>query len=122
MSTIKPHRRRIIRNAIQCNHCGDVIESTYRHDYKKCSCGRVAVDGGLDYLRRGYQNPGDFTELSETVPVEEETLTLKSALTEEEIRKNFEGVDVGAGIISGLEEAVAFEDGTASEETTSHIT
>lgn len=25
--------RKIIRNAIRCNHCGDVIESTYRHEY-----------------------------------------------------------------------------------------
>ena len=38
--------RKIIRNAIRCNHCGDVIESTYRHEYVPCSCGQVAVDGG----------------------------------------------------------------------------
>jgi len=25
--------RKIIRNAIRCNHCGDVIESTFRYNY-----------------------------------------------------------------------------------------
>ena len=58
--------KKIIRNIIKCNTCGDVIESTYRHDFKSCSCGRVAVDGGHDYLRRGFiESQNDFTDLSE---------------------------------------------------------
>ncbi len=58
--------RRIKRNAIQCNTCGDILESTHRHDFKRCSCGRVFVDGGKDYLRRGYTDSmDDYTELSE---------------------------------------------------------
>lgn len=58
--------RKIIRNAIRCKACGEVIESTYRHDFKGCSCGRVYVDGGLDYIRRGFtDSPDDFEELSE---------------------------------------------------------
>ena len=52
------------RNAIRCNHCGDVIESTYRHDFKTCSCGRVSVDGGHDYAKRCFLEYGDFTDLS----------------------------------------------------------
>lgn len=40
------------RNRIKCKHCGDVIESTHRHDFKYCKCGKVAVDGGADYARR----------------------------------------------------------------------
>ena len=56
---------KIKRNAIQCNHCGDVIESKHVHDFKMCECGRVFVDGGHDYLSRGWQEEGDFTELSE---------------------------------------------------------
>ena len=57
---------RIIRNAIKCNVCGDVIESRNRHEYNICSCGRVAVDGGLDYLRRSYtESRDDYTDLSE---------------------------------------------------------
>lgn len=55
----------IIRNMVKCNHCGDIIESRHRHDFVFCSCGRVAVDGGHAYLRRVYQEEGDFTEMSE---------------------------------------------------------
>lgn len=57
--------RKIIRNAIRCNLCGDIIESTYRHDFVTCKCGSCSVDGGLDYLRRGFvHSRDDFTELS----------------------------------------------------------
>lgn len=56
---------KIIRNMIRCNTCGDTIESTSRHDFKYCKCGRVFVDSGHDYLCRGYTvSPVDFTELS----------------------------------------------------------
>lgn len=48
------------RNRIRCRSCDDVIESTYRHDWKQCKCGRVFVDGGKDYQRRGY--PGGRPE------------------------------------------------------------
>lgn len=59
-------RPKIIRNAVKCKHCGDIIESTYRHDFVTCSCGRVSVDGGHDYLRRCYECRDDYIELSET--------------------------------------------------------
>ncbi len=59
-------RPKITRNAVKCKHCGDVIESTYRHDFVTCSCRRVSVDGGHDYLRRCYESRDDFIELSET--------------------------------------------------------
>ncbi len=54
----------IITNKIKCKKCGDVIESTYRWDFKWCKCGRVAVDGGKDYIKRSFQKEGDFEELS----------------------------------------------------------
>lgn len=57
--------KQILKNAVRCNLCGDVIESTHRHDFKTCSCGRVSVDGGLDYIRRVSRSRDDFTELSE---------------------------------------------------------
>lgn len=57
---------KIIRNMVRCNHCGDVIESKYRHDYVVCKCGCCSVDGGHDYLRRGFTNSReDYTELSQ---------------------------------------------------------
>ena len=58
--------KRIKRNAIRCIWCGDVIESEYRHDFRWCSCQSVFVDGGKDYLRRGFRDStGDYEDLSE---------------------------------------------------------
>lgn len=59
----------IIHNKIKCKKCGDIIESMYRHDFKWCSCGQCAVDGGQDYLSRSYagKSPEEsYEELSET--------------------------------------------------------
>ena len=56
--------QKILKNKIRCNKCGDEIESTHRHDFKFCKCGAVAVDGGMDYLRR-CGSLDQFTELSE---------------------------------------------------------
>ena len=57
---------KIIQNMVRCNHCGDVIESKYRHDYVVCKCGCCSVAGGHDYLRRGFTNSReDYTELSQ---------------------------------------------------------
>lgn len=54
----------IIANKIQCKHCLETIESKHRYNLRFCQCGKVAVDGGKDYLKRlGYSI--DYTELSE---------------------------------------------------------
>ena len=53
----------ILHNRIRCVKCGDVIESTSVHDYKTCSCGLCAVDGGKEYLRR-CGNRENWEELS----------------------------------------------------------
>ncbi len=58
---------KITRNAARCLNCNEVIESKYRHDFVTCKCGRLSVDGGLDYLRRA----GDFKN-SEELSEEEE--------------------------------------------------
>ncbi len=58
--------RRIIKNSVKCNLCGEIIVSEDVRDFKFCKCGSVSVDGGNDYLRRTYKNsPDDYTELSE---------------------------------------------------------
>lgn len=58
--------KRIIKNAVQCNHCRKVIVSSHRHDFVTCKCGCCSVDGGNDYLRRGFKHSlNDYTELSE---------------------------------------------------------
>ena len=64
----------ILKNAVKCNHCGDVIESKYTHNYVTCSCGSVSVDGGKAYLRRSFKNSyNDYTELSEVKEVKDES-------------------------------------------------
>ena len=36
---------------IKCKACGEVVVSQHRHDFRACSCGAVAVDGGRSYFR-----------------------------------------------------------------------
>ena len=55
----------IKKNEIACKLCGNIIESTHRHDFKYCLCGEVFVDGGLDYLRRGANWNDNIMELSD---------------------------------------------------------
>ncbi len=63
-------RWRIIRNALRCKKCNDVIESHHRHDFVQCQCGAIFVDGGHDYLRSG-GSPEDFESLIEYEAQEE---------------------------------------------------
>ena len=56
-------KEEIISNKIKCKKCGDIIESKSTNDYKSCSCGAVAVDGGKDYLKR-IGKEKDYIELS----------------------------------------------------------
>ncbi len=69
----------ILRNRIRCRNCGDIIESCYTHDFKTCSCGRVAVDGGHDHLSRSFTSEEDYEELSETVNDDDIGKTAESA-------------------------------------------
>jgi hypothetical protein len=65
----------IVVNRIQCLNCGDIITSQHRHDYVECSCGKVAVDGGHEYLRR---TGSEYREMS-----------LNRYSSFEDIRENF---------------------------------
>lgn len=55
---------RISRNAGRCKKCNDTIESKHRHDFVRCKCGSIAVDGGTAYLKR-CGDLENFEELSE---------------------------------------------------------
>lgn len=48
-----------MKNIAKCAKCGDIIESKFRHDFVRCKCGAIAVDGGNDYIKRS-GNPEDF--------------------------------------------------------------
>jgi hypothetical protein len=54
----------IIKNAARCKKCGDVIESTFRHDWVSCKCGAIFVDGGHAYLHYGFDKIENFEDLS----------------------------------------------------------
>ena len=58
-------KHKILVNKAKCNKCGDIIESMYRTHYVTCSCGNLSVDGGKDYIRRGFMNETDYIEMSE---------------------------------------------------------
>lgn len=57
----------IVRNAVQCRYCWDIIESRTNWGRVTCTCGNVAIEGGLDCLRRIFKNASEdgFIELSE---------------------------------------------------------
>ena len=56
----------ILQNQIRCLKCKDEVYSAHRHDFVTCSCGAVAVDGGMEYLRR-VGNADDWKEMSITI-------------------------------------------------------
>lgn len=63
---MKMIREVVVVNKAQCRLCGDILESTYTHDYKRCGCGEIAVDGGKSYRKRSAKDLGNIIELSET--------------------------------------------------------
>ena len=52
------------RHAIQCKKCLDTIESKDIHDFKKCSCGAVGIDGGISDGNRSIGNLSDIENRS----------------------------------------------------------
>ena len=38
---------------MRCTYCSDIIQSTFRHDFVKCKCGKSFIDGGGVYTRCG---------------------------------------------------------------------
>jgi len=62
---------RIIRNSARCLSCGEEVESKSRWDYVVCSCGKLAVDGGRDYLKRITKGRDDYEDTSQTITVED---------------------------------------------------
>lgn len=60
--------KKIYRNRVECLECGEIIESTHRHDFQQCGCPNAAmVDGGLDYVRSGAKDLSKIRHLTEYV-------------------------------------------------------
>lgn len=57
--------QKIKRNRVRCECCGQIIESLSVHHFVVCKCGKCAIDGGKEYLRRFGNYVQDFEEMSE---------------------------------------------------------
>lgn len=58
-------QRKLKSNRARCGACKQEIESLHMHDWVYCQCGKTFVDGGQEYLRRGYDSGYGYDELSE---------------------------------------------------------
>ncbi len=76
-------------NKAQCRSCGDTIESKHRHDFVRCSCGSIFVDGGKEYLKRG-GNPDDLVDLSKY----EDESTYERKMKDKEFKEKYKDVYV----------------------------
>lgn len=69
----------ILSNQVRCNTCGDTPFSGHVHDFRYCKCGAIAVDGGMQYLRRLGNIHGGYTDLSIDLPDAIVKLAVKQA-------------------------------------------
>lgn len=79
----------IVSNQIECLSCGDQPFSMSRHDMQLCECGKVAVDGGQEYLRRV---GGGWKELSISIPIEDMEFIVNEATVSTDSGRNPLGV------------------------------
>lgn len=54
----------ILLNQIKCKNCKDIIISHHTYDYKTCKCGGINIDGGKEYIRRGFKQKDDYIEMA----------------------------------------------------------
>lgn len=60
--------RRVLVNKVRCKKCDDIIESVHIHDFKRCKCGAIFLDGGNDYQRYGWEtNQPDSARLEDFI-------------------------------------------------------
>lgn len=101
--------KKIIKNKAQCKKCKDIIESKATNDLKKCSCSSIAMDGGLEHIKR-IGNLDDVIELSE-YEKEKQNGSLPNTLNLNSIKKDFSSIkfntivpdNVNKRIISSME-------------------
>lgn len=82
----------IVSNQARCKKCGDTPFSMSRHHYQPCKCGSIAVDGGMDYIRRTYTDINDIEELSIIMPKEVIYNLLEAIAWAEETGRNKHGM------------------------------
>jgi hypothetical protein len=82
----------VLRNSAKCLRCGDEVESKHVHDYKSCKCGAMAVDGGLQYLRRTAEKFDEVQDTSEEVDCPDYVWDILVRLPEKNWKATFENV------------------------------
>lgn len=82
----------IIQNQVLCLKCGDTPYSSHTHDFKYCKCGSVAVDGGLSYLRRVFDEDSSYKELSISLPEKAVEAAIKEIDNAKETGRNSFGL------------------------------
>ena len=56
-------KERKVGDKLMCLKCRDVIESKSVHDFRRCRCGAIFIDGGDEYTRYGgYQKDMEWVE------------------------------------------------------------
>lgn len=58
LKDLKPYTK---RSALHCHNCDDLIYSLYRHDFRPCSCGNCAIDGGSDYTKISMEDAAKYS-------------------------------------------------------------
>lgn len=53
---------KIALNSARCKLCDQTLVSKHRHDFNRCKCGNLSVDGGIDYIKRCVRNGWDSIE------------------------------------------------------------
>jgi len=61
---------KLIINKAQCKICGSIIMSENVNNMVRCNCGRIAVDGGHEYIKR-VGDVENIIELSTQINLEE---------------------------------------------------
>lgn len=60
---MKKRRKPPVIIGVMCPACSDRIFSLHVHDFRRCKCGKVFVDGGSDCIRYGAEPPVDIDEV-----------------------------------------------------------
>lgn len=60
---------KVIVNKVKCKKCGSIIESKYTHDFQRCECGLIAIDGGQEYQRISWagKEMNDYVDFSYSI-------------------------------------------------------
>lgn len=72
---------------LQCFHCKDSIVSLSRHDFQRCSCGDLFIDGGFDYCRMGGSGPPSPAIINKKKLVEILVIQKESKLSKRNLSK-----------------------------------